>query len=582
VNWEQLKTILWLRWRLTGNQWRRSGGLGAVFAAIVLAAALGLGVITFAGGILSGALGLGEAKPDVIMVVWLGVTGAFLFFWLIGLLSELQRSETIDLQRLLHLPVALGQLFVVNYIVSLASLSVVLTLPAMTGLALGLTYSRGATMLLLLPLAWSMVFMISAWTYCLRGWLAAMMNNPRRRRAIIMGITAAFILMGQLPNLYFNVLGRNRSSPPKGGTPEEVQRERAARQEADKAMKERLFMAQKFVPPLWVSYGALGLAEHRVLPALLGTIGCVGLGVLGLKRAYRNTLNFYQGVSKGKLKATEVEAATVSSSIPKKTLVDLRLPVVPEQAAAVALGTFRSMLRAPEVKMAWGTGFLVTLILGVFVLFRSAPKIPDVAKPFVLTASMAFSLFMLVQFLANQFGFDRQGFRALVLSPVDRRLILLGKNLATWPVGAAFGLILLVVQSVWLRVPVVTALAALFQLVTLLLFGSLGGNLLSILVPFRVQSGSLKPTKMPALATLAMVVCHMLFPVIMVPVFAPPLLELLWGLAGWPAFVPVNLIGSVVLAGLTMLLYWQTLGAYGRLLQQREIKILNTVTAEQE
>jgi hypothetical protein len=240
------------------------------------------------------------------------------------------------------------------------------------------------------------------------------------------------------------------------------------------------------------------------------------------------------------------------------------------------------MLRAPEVKMAWGTGFLVTLILGVFVLFRAAPKIPELAKPFVLTGSMAFSLFMLVQFLANQFGFDRQGFRAFVLSPVDRRLILLGKNLATWPVGAAFGLILLVVQSIWLRVPVLTALAALFQLVTLLLFGSLGGNLLSIFVPFRVQSGSLKPTKMPALATIAMVFCHMFFPVIMVPVFAPPLLELLWRYADWPAVVPVNLIGSMALAGLTAFLYWQTLGSYGRLLQQREIKILNTVTAEQE
>jgi len=45
---------------------------------------------------------------------------------------------------------------------------------------------------LLLPLAWSMVFMISAWTYCLRGWLATMMSNrpPARDH---MGITLAFI-----------------------------------------------------------------------------------------------------------------------------------------------------------------------------------------------------------------------------------------------------------------------------------------------------------------------------------------------------------------------------------------------------
>lgn len=555
-----------------------------MLAAVVSAGAVILGGVMFIAGVLGGALGLGEAKAEVVMGVWLGAIAAFLFFWLIGLLAELQRSETIDLQRLLHLPVALGQLFVVNYVVSLASLSIILTLPAMTGLALGLTYSRGVAMLLLLPLSWSMVFMISAWTYCLRGWLAAMMNNPRRRRAIIMGITVAFILTAQLPNLYFNVMGgRNRSKPLSGGTPEEVQRELAARRATASATKERLMMAQRFIPPLWVSYGALGLAEHRVLPAVLGTMGCLGLGVLGLKRAYRNTLNFYQGVTKSKPRDIAVSAdSKITPVAAGKTLLDLRLPAVPEQAAAVALGTFRSMLRAPEVKMAWGTAFLVTLILGVSVLFRSAPKIPEAAKPFAVTASMAFSLFMLVQFFANQFGFDRQGFRAYVLSPVDRRLILFGKNLATWPVGAAFGLVLLVVQSFWLRLPVLTALAALFQLVTLLLFGSLGGNLLSILVPFRVQAGSLKPTKMPALPMIMMVVCHMLFPLVMIPVFAPPLLELLWHQADWPAFVPVNLIGSAVLAALSALLYWQTLGSYGRLLQRREMKILDTVTAEQE
>jgi hypothetical protein len=124
--------------------------------------------------------------------------------------------------------------------------------------------------------------------------------------------------------------------------------------------------------------------------------------------------------------------------------------------------------------------------------------------------------------------------------------------------------------------------AAVFQLVTLLLLGSLAGNLLSILVPFHIAAGSMKPTKMPALAMLTMVLFQLLFPVVVVPVFVPPLLELLWQLAGWPVQVPVNLILSVLLATLTAILYWQTLGLFGRLLQRREIKILNIVTAEQE
>jgi len=585
VNREQLKTILWLRWRLTRNQWQRAGGFGAVLAVVVALSAMGLGGVSFIGGLLGAALGLGDVKPIVVMGIWLGVTLAFLLFWLIGLMAELQRSETIDLQRLMHLPVALGQMFVINYVASHLALSIILMLPAMTGLALGLTFSRGPAMLLLLPLAWSMVFMISAWTYCLRGWLAAMMSNPRRRRAVIMGITLAFILVAQLPNLYFNVFGHTRSKRPQNTTPEEVQRDREERQASKKENLDNLIAVQKFIPPLWLPYGALGLAEHRVMPALLGTIGCFGLGALGLRRAYRSTLKFYQGETGGQAgDRVAPPTATVAAppAKPGKTLIDLRLPLVPEQAAAVAVGTFRSMLRAPEVKMAWGTAFIVTVIVGASVFIRSAPKIPAAAKPFVITGAMVFSLFMLVQFLANQFGFDRQGFRAFVLSPVDRRLILLGKNLATWPVGGTTGLVLLTLLSFWLRLPILAVVAAVFQLATLLLLGSLGGNVLSILVPFRIQAGSMKPTKMPALAMVTMVLFQFLFPLVMLPVFLPPLLEWLWKLVGGPVWVPVNLILSALLATGAAIIYWHTLGPLGRLLQRREIKILNTVTAEQE
>ena len=103
-----------------------------MLAVVVAVGAVVMGAATFVGGLLGAALGLGEEKPIVVMGIWLGVTIAFLFFWLIGLLSELQRSETIDLQRLMHLPVALGQMFVINYVASHLALSIILMLPAMT------------------------------------------------------------------------------------------------------------------------------------------------------------------------------------------------------------------------------------------------------------------------------------------------------------------------------------------------------------------------------------------------------------------------------------------------------------------
>ena len=72
----------------------------------------------------------------VIMVVWLASRWFFCFFWMIGLLTELQRSETIDLQKLMHLPVALGQMFAINYLASHFTLSIVIVVPAMFGLGI--------------------------------------------------------------------------------------------------------------------------------------------------------------------------------------------------------------------------------------------------------------------------------------------------------------------------------------------------------------------------------------------------------------------------------------------------------------
>ena len=586
MNWEQLRTILWLRWRLTRNQWSRAGGLGAVIAVLVGVGAFVLGGLSFIGALLGGMFGLAEATSLNVLLVWLAMTGAFLLFWMIGLLAELQRSETIDLQRLMHLPVALGQMFVVNYLASHLALSIIVMLPAMLGLAIGLVIARGPAMLLLLPLVLSMVFMITAWTYCLRGWLAAMMSNPRRRRTIIMGITFAFILLGQAPNLYFNVVRRFDRPPTKAATPDAAQHQRAERQAAERQMRDRFFAIQNFIPPLWLPVGARALAEGRASPAILGTLGCFALGALGLRRAYGSTLRFYRGDPGKKLKPhTETVSVLGAAAAPVRDNVrflEWRPPLVPEPAIAVALATLRSMLRAPEVKMAWATSFLVTLILGISIFFRSASNLPDVAKPFMLTGATAFSMLMLFQFLANQFGFDRDGFRLLVLSPVERRQILLGKNLAALLPGVFFGLVVLGLVSVGLHLSVVTMVAALFQLLTAVLVGGLLGNCLSILVPYRIQAGSMKPTKMPALAMLTMLLSHLLFPLALAPVFVPPLAEFLWRHGGLPLWVPMNLILSVGLAGLAAFGYWLALAPLGRLLQRRETKILNTITAEVE
>jgi ABC-2 type transport system permease protein len=234
------------------------------------------------------------------------------------------------------------------------------------------------------------------------------------------------------------------------------------------------------------------------------------------------------------------------------------------------------------VKMAWATSFIVTLILGAAFFLHAKNNVADTVKPFIATGSVVFPVFFLAQFLANQFGFDRDGFRALILSPADRRLILLGKNLAALPVAVAFGALLISLTAARLHLSALTIFATLFQFASVLLMAGLAGNLLSILVPYRIQPGSMKPTKMPALAMLVLVLCQMFFPMAMLPVFAGPLLEFFWRRLALPEAVPVNLICSALLLGLMTLIYRLLLGPMGQLLHQRETKILGAITVEVE
>src|SRR6266567_3296833 len=143
MNWAQLQAILWLRWRLTRNQFARAGSLNVVLS-IVLSALLLLGAAAFGlGGFFLGAYAGAKAPPRVLLYIWDGAVIGFLLFWLSGLMVELQRSESIDLTKLLHLPVTLNQVFVFNYAASHFTPSIVLFMPAMLGLCAGLVLGAG-------------------------------------------------------------------------------------------------------------------------------------------------------------------------------------------------------------------------------------------------------------------------------------------------------------------------------------------------------------------------------------------------------------------------------------------------------
>jgi len=193
-----------------------------------------------------------------------------------------------------------------------------------------------------------------------------------------------------------------------------------------------------------------------------------------------------------------------------------------------------------------------------------------------------FMFLNLSQLMFNLFGFDRAGFRQLVLLPVPRKQILLGKNLAFLPVAVGIGAIFLVFVKIAMGISFVIVIAAGLQLLAAFLLLSMVGNLISVLVPYRVAAGSLKPTKSSKKTGFLIFLSRLFFPMIVAPIFFPPAMGLLWSRVGWLPAAPVNLFFSAVLLALLAFFYRLSLPSLGELLQRREKEILQVVTKEIE
>jgi hypothetical protein len=614
VNGEHFRAFLWLRWRLGANQLRRGGTANAVVLIVLTVAAAFLAIGLFVGLFLVGFFALADASPAVVLFVWDGVVVPFLFFWAIGLVADLQRSEALSLTKFLHLPVSLSGAFLINYLSS-SLLNPVLILfgPALVGLALGLVCARGPAWLFLFPLLAAFLLAVTALTYQFQGWLATLMANPRRRRTIIVVVTMVFVLLCQLPNLLINAARPRKGEPgnaatarlaekqaelqrelAKGAiTPEQFQKRQAQLQNEHtvrsaevnrqvlRQLGESAWWVNLAVPPGWLPLGAAAVAEGNVLPALLGTLGLGLIGAGSLWRAYRTTVRFYTGqYTAGKRKPAAPALSKPAAARPA-FLLERKLPGLSEQASAIALASFRSLTRAAEAKMMLLTPVLLVVIFGG--MFLSQPlTIPEPLRPLLAFGAMGMILLGMMQFVGNQFGFDRHGFRVFVLCGASRRDILLGKNLAVAPLALALGTILAAILQIITPMRPDHFLAFFPQAAAMYLLYALLANALSILAPLPIASGSFKPSNMKGIPLLLNFVFLLVLPMVMGPLLLPLGIEYALHSRGWAEGVPVALLLSLAECAAAAGVYLVVLGWEGRWLQAREKKILQVVASKAE
>ncbi len=616
MNGAHFRAFLWLRWRLFVNQVARGGIISKIIMVIGGVSAAFLTVTTFIVMFCVGLFALPEVpaehRPMVMLLVWDGLALVFCLSWSIGLLAELQRTEAFSLQKFLHLPVSLGSAFTLNYLTSLVCLTMVLVVPMMAGFSLGLMIGLGPLAVVQLPLAAAFVFMVTALSYQLQGWLASLMVNKRRRRTIIVMVTLAFILVFQVPNLLniFQPWGRgleqrhdalaklqtelDRAKAAKEIT-EAQYRDRLAKSIKDRersdqqlvvTLKDWAWIANMALPIGWPAWGAASAVEGNVLPALFGTVGLTLIGVASMWRSYRTTMRLYTGQYTAGTKAPAPVPGVAPT--PKPTTAALpaffmekKFPGLSEQAAVIALTGVRSLLRAPEVKLLLLTPIIMIVVFGGM-FFRGGKDVPAALVPLIAYGAIATTLFTMGQLAGNQFGYDRSGFRIFVLSPAPRREILLGKNLAFLPLVAVLTAPMLALIAILLPLRLDHLLALPFQFVSMFLIFCMLANGLSILAPMPVAAGSLKPVSPKGLP----MVLHMLFvftvPSAMVPTFAPLGVEAILEAFEWSFGLPICLVLTVLEAATVVALYRFVIAAEGRFLQAREQKILEVVAAKAE
>jgi ABC-2 type transport system permease protein len=589
MNTTHLKAFLWLRWRLTVNQFKRGGGAGMILTAILAALIAGGAVLTLIVGIIVGLFPLKAAPARAVMFVWDGAIAAFVVLWFAGLIAELQRTDAISLDRFLHLPVSPSGAFVINFIGSSLSLAMVLILPAMSGLAIGLVLSRGLGMLVLFPLVAAFFLMMTALAYQFRGWLASLMANPRRRRTVIAVVPAVFFLLVQLPNLW-NTMG-----------PDAEARREARRRPAQTRNVEETYgtarLLNMVVPPGWLAYGAESAANGQVWPAWAGVFGMAFIGTISMRRAYGTTLRLYKGdFSRGRRQsvgralssgsaASAKAAGPPSKSVgrallgPPKSMIGARLPWISEGASAVSMATLRSWTRATEMKMALLTPIFMVVIFGR--MFTRAGDASELMRPLTTSGMAAFiMIFAMLGPMGNQFGYDRAGFRAFVLSPTPRRDLLLGKNLAALPFALAM-MIVVVGLSQWFKPMRIDHFAGvLFQLIPMYLVFCLACNLLSVASPITLKPGSGMPVPHQGVRSFGPLLLMVVSPFAIGLTLMPWAAEALFYYLNWFQWFPAYLVLGAIQGVVIVLLYRWLLDWQGGLLQRRERTILEIVAAK--
>lgn len=560
----QLRTLIWLKWALFRNSMRKSkavvnrvASLLAMLAALALSLliAVGLGVASYALTISGRAVetqGLVTAHGGDVVVP----SAEFIFFSIFSLCYVLWATlplsigggRQFDPGNLLLYPVSLRKLFALDFVSEVATLQSLFAIPAViaVGIGVGLATGKTAAAILIALVAAAFGVALSKWVSASIG---SLIRRKRTRGETLLALIGAIAgLGGALFGQIAPVIFRHADS----------------------------IAALRWTPPGAVAYALTrGLQPGQTVIYVL---------VLLLLAAYTSVFVVitYWLARRATLGGGAAKQKRRQQLVADEPHTGWNLPIISQPLSAIIEKELRYAMRNAQLRMMT----LMPLIL-IVIRFMNRSRFDearvetgtrysgtffDYGEGLMATAGILYVFMILAGLFCNQFAFEQAGMRTLILSPVDRKKVLLGKNISMLFLALVFCTGLIAINELVFRDLSFTAL--LFAALSFVAFAalmSLMGNWFSIHFPKRMKYGK----RLNVAGVVGLLLIPMILLLALVPLAATA--------AGYVAQnVSVVYVTLALLAALSVGFYLMLLPFQGEALQKRELAIHEAVNDPEE
>jgi len=469
----------------------------------------------------------------------------FIFFSIFGVLYlmwatvplSLGGGKQFDAGKLLLYPITLRKLFAVDFISEFSTLHSVFLVPAVVALSIGAGLGSGklsVTLIAAIP-ATLVGVALSKWLSTIIG---SLLRSKRARGetlvallGVVVGLSAA--VAGQIVPLLFKHADSLRSL--------------------------------RWTPPGAAAFLLVGNPARDQVAYAISFLTLCAYAIVLIVATYWIVRRAALGVEGRRKQKVIVESTEAYSG--------WQLPLLSPDFSALVEKEFRYLIRNAQVRM-----MALMPLLVIFIRLVNSQKFGATRRGIsngfmafgsglLLIGGVLYVFLILAGLSCNLFAFEEGGMRTLILSPIDRRKILVSKNLVVTFLALLFVVALLILNTIIFRD--ITIASLLFLLLTFVNFAAINatiGNWLSICFPKRMRYG--KRLNLSGVAGL------FLIPLILL-MLVPPVVSTLVGYftrSLLNEFLVLTLFALVLVA-----LYSLMINFHGRLLARREIDILEAV-----